>query len=51
MENTDFDWLNSNWASNIKFSTFDSPRASTAAEASQTADRVDQPGKHALLLL
>jgi hypothetical protein len=25
MENTDFDWLNSNWASNLEFSAFDSP--------------------------
>jgi hypothetical protein len=32
--------------------TSDSPRAGTVAEpASQTADRVDQPGEHALPLL
>jgi hypothetical protein len=43
MENTDFDWLNGNWASNLEFSTLDSPRAGTAAEpASQAAERVDQ---------
>lgn len=32
MENIDFDWLNSNWASNLEFRTPDSPRAGTAAE-------------------
>jgi hypothetical protein len=26
MENTDFDWLNGNWASNIEFSAFNSPQ-------------------------
>lgn len=52
MENTDFDWLNGNWVSDIEFSAFDSPRAGTAAEqASQTTDRVDQPGEHTLPLL
>ena len=51
MENTDFDWLNDSWASNLEFSGFDSPRAGTATEASQTADRVDQPGEHTLPLL
>jgi hypothetical protein len=51
MENTDFDWLNGNWAPNLEFSTFDSPRAGTTAEqaspvaqpASQAAERVDEP--------
>jgi hypothetical protein len=53
MENTDFDWLNGNWALNLEFSTLDSPRAGTAAElASQVAERVDQTGlERALLLL
>lgn len=32
MEHIDFDWLSGNWASNLKFSTFDSPRDSTTAE-------------------
>ncbi len=42
MENIEFDWLDGNWASNIEFSTSDSPRAGTAAEpASQAAERVD----------
>jgi hypothetical protein len=42
MENTDFDWLNGNWALNLEFSTFDSPGAGIAAElASQAGDRVD----------
>jgi hypothetical protein len=51
MENTDFDWLNGSWALNLEFSGFDSPRAGTAVEASQTADRVDQPAEHTLPLL
>jgi hypothetical protein len=53
MENTDFDWLNGNWASNFEFSASDSPRAGTAAEpASQAGERVDQTGgEHALPLL
>jgi hypothetical protein len=53
MENTDFDWLNGNWASNLEFLTSDSPRAGTAAEpASQAGERVDQTGsEHALPLL
>jgi hypothetical protein len=49
MENIEFDWLDVDWASNhepLEFSASDSPRAS------QTAERVDQPGvEHALLLL
>lgn len=53
MENIEFDWLDGNWASNLEFSTSDSPRAGTAAEpASQAAERVDHPGgEHALPLL
>jgi hypothetical protein len=53
MENTDFDWLNGNWASNFECLTSDSPRAVTAAEpASQAGERVDQTGgKLALPLL
>jgi hypothetical protein len=59
MENTDFDWLNGNWALNLEFSTFDSPRAGTAAEqaspvaqpASQAAERVDKPGRNYILSL
>jgi hypothetical protein len=53
MENTDFDWLNGNWASNLDFSGFDSPRAATAAKpASQASERVNQTGgEHALPLL
>jgi len=50
IENTDFDWLNGNWASNVEFLTSDSPRAGTAAEPdSQAGERVDQTGgEHAL---
>ena len=50
IENTDFDWLNGNWASNVEFLTSDSPRAGTAAEPdSQASERVDQTGgEHAL---
>jgi len=53
MENADFDWLDSNWASNFEFSTSDSPRPGIAAEpASQASERVDQTsGEHALPLL
>jgi hypothetical protein len=53
MENIEFDRLDSNWASDLEFSTFDSSRAGTAAEpASQAAERVDQPGgEQALPLL
>ena len=52
MENTDFDWLNGNWASNLEFSTLDSPRAGTAAEpASQAAERADQTGSERALPL
>jgi hypothetical protein len=52
MENTDFDWLNSDWASNVEFPISDSPRAGTVAEpASQAAELVDERGEHALPLL
>jgi hypothetical protein len=53
MENIEFNWLDGNWASNLEFSTSDSPRAGTDAEpASQAAEQVDQPGaEHVLLLL
>jgi hypothetical protein len=45
MENTDFDWLNGNWAADLEFLTSESPRAGTAAEpASQVGERVDQTG-------
>jgi hypothetical protein len=32
MENTDFNWLNGNWALNLEFSTLDSSRAGIAAK-------------------
>jgi hypothetical protein len=50
MENTDFDWLDGNWASNLEFPI---SRAGTVAEpASQAAERIDEPGgEHALPLL
>jgi hypothetical protein len=53
MEQTDFDWLNGNWASNLEFSALDSPRAGIAAEpASQAAERADQTGsEHTLPFL
>ena len=52
MENTDFDWLNGNRASNLEFPISDSPRAGTAAEpASQAAERVDQTGSERALQL
>jgi len=53
MENTDFDWLNGDWDSNLEFPISDSPRAGTVAEpASQAAEPVDGPGgEHALPLL
>jgi hypothetical protein len=52
MENTDFDWLNSDWASNVEFPISDSPRAGTVAKpASQAAEPVDERGEHALPLL
>jgi hypothetical protein len=52
MENTDFDWLNSDWASNVEFLISDSPRAGTVAEpASQAVKPVDECGKHTLPLL
>ena len=52
MENTDFDWLNGNWASDLEFFTSNSPRAGTAAEpASQAGGRVDQTGSELALPL
>ena len=52
MENTDFDWLNSNWASDLEFSTSNSPRAGIAAEpASQAGGRVEQTGSEFALPL
>jgi hypothetical protein len=53
MENTDFDWLDGNRASNLEFPISNSPRAGIAAEpASQAAKRVDElGGEHALPLL
>ena len=52
MENTDFNWLNGNRASNLEFSILDSPRASIAAEpASQAAEQVDLTGSERVLLL
>jgi hypothetical protein len=52
MENTDFDSLNNNWASNLEFSTLDSPKAGIAAEpASQAAELVDQTGSERALPL
>jgi hypothetical protein len=54
MENTDFEWLNGNWVSNLDFLTSDSAGLGiTAGPASQAAERVvDQAGgEHALPLL
>ena len=52
MENTDYDWLNGNWASNLESPISDSPRAGTVAEpASQAAELVETGGEHALPLL
>ncbi|KAI9762389.1 MAG: hypothetical protein M1840_001250 [Geoglossum simile] len=52
MENTDFDWLNGNWASNLEFFTSNSPKAGTAAEpASQAGGRVDLTGSELALPL
>ena len=43
MENTDFDWLNGDWDSNLEVPISNSPRAGIVAEqrASQAAEQVD----------